>query len=37
MSNKTLWTRLQKTLYQINYKISSGASSYKVEFTGANI
>ena len=36
MSNKTLRTGMQKTPYQKHYKINSGASSYKREFTGAN-
>ena len=36
MWNKTLRTGMYKTPYQKNYKIKSGASSYKVEFTGTN-
>ena len=36
MSNKTLRTGMYKTPYQKNYKINSGASSYKVEFIGTN-
>ena len=36
MSNKTLRTGMQKWSYQKSYEIKSGASSYKVEFTGPN-
>ena len=36
MSSKTFRTGMQKSLYQKNYKINSGASSYKGEFTRAN-
>ena len=36
MSNKTLRIEIQTTPYQKNYEISSGSSSYKLEFTGEN-
>ena len=36
MSNKTLRTGMYKTPHQKNYKINSGASSDKIEFTGTN-
>ena len=36
MSNKSLRIGIQKIPYQKNYEISSGSSSYKLEFTGAN-
>ena len=36
MSNKSLRTGMKETSYQNNYEINSSASSYKIEFPGAN-